>query len=181
MSTNFTDADMERLREIPLTLAARKVRWLVEEKVQPRIGSMLNNTLKGEPVPGCVHLVDMPGYAPGTVAIDWMCEGIGLLCRDCAKRHIADKRTPHQDPRHRACIVCGHTGDGLKTMTAPVSLGRTLMVTSMALDVFSKIRGGERIAKGYAGSLITTPITWECPAHDGFLDSKIELRWPAAS
>ncbi len=26
--------------------------------------------------------------------------------------------------------------------------------------------------------MIPTPIAWECPAHDGFLASMVELHWP---
>jgi hypothetical protein len=43
------------------------------------------------------------------------------------------------------------------------------MTTSDSLDMLSDFTG-ERIALGLVGRLIPTPVAWECPAHDGFLD-----------
>jgi hypothetical protein len=55
----------------------------------------------GQPGSACAHLVDapMPAYGPRHATIDWMCEGVGLLCRDCVVMHLSDERTPHRDPR----------------------------------------------------------------------------------
>jgi hypothetical protein len=39
--------------------------------------------------------------------IDWICEGRGLMCRDCAAEHVSDPTTPHRDHRHECCLVCG--------------------------------------------------------------------------
>lgn len=167
------------VEDVRYSEAAKKVRWIIDNALVPRVGYMFNRTLDGETVPGCTHLVDAPGAAdrPGAAYLDWMCEGVGLLCRDCIGRHMNDLSSPHRDPRHEVCIVCGHHGQDLKPMFVPVILDKPLMVSSQALDALSEIRGA-RQALGIAGSVYSTPVAWECPAHDGFYDLALELYWP---
>lgn len=74
--------------------------------------------------------------------------------------------------------MCGHNENDLNPFAAEVKLTAPLMVTSEALDALSEIRG-KRMALGYVGSLVTTPIAWEYPTHDGFHDSKVTLHWPS--
>lgn len=159
--------------------AAQVVRQILETLVMPHVGLTLKGTLTGEAVRGCTHLVDAPGSETQIVmaVFDWMCEGVGLMCRDCALHHMTEPGGKHTDPRHECCIVCGHVGQDLNSLAAPIILGKPVMVSSVALDALSEIRG-QKMALGYVGSMVTSPIVWECPAHDGFLDSEVELFWP---
>lgn len=167
------------LDDIHLTLAARKTRWIIDTWVLPRVGQTLQDTINGHAVMGCTHLVDAPGSETHSVAaiFDWMCQGIGLQCAECAARHLSDGTTPHRDPRHECCIVCGDTASELRPLFAPIVLGRPVMVSSVALDTMSEITGA-RMALGYVGELATTPVVWECPAHDVVGDSTLTLFWP---
>ncbi len=60
---------------------------------------------------------------------------------------------------------------------ATIKLRKPLAVASPELDAISALTG-QPIARGLLGGMVTSPIAWECPAHDGFLDSKITLRRP---
>lgn len=138
--------------ELRLTIAARKTRYILETHVQPRVRSLLHRPNGDQPTPACPH-------ATGQYVVDWICEGVGLLCPNCAIEHFAAEG-PHLDLRHRCCIVCGGTS-GLVPLTATVRVVRPVLAT-----------GRRRVS----GLLETTPIVWECRAHDGFLDTKIELQ-----
>jgi hypothetical protein len=50
-------------------------------------------------------------------------------------------------------------------------------VSSEHLD-FVSAWVGEKFALAYSYGIFTTPIAWECPAHDGFFDSDISMHWP---
>jgi hypothetical protein len=110
--------------------------------------------------------------------IDWRCEGVGLMCDECALRHLTDPATPHRDARHECCIVCGYVSEhGLHPLAATIELRKPLAVASPELAAISALTG-EPIARGLLGGMVTTPIAWECPRHDGFFDSKITPQWP---
>ncbi len=170
--------------EIEDVLAARKVRHIIETAVVPRVGYMLQGTLKGEPVQACTHLVDPPGFetARGAV-IDWMCEGVGLLCKRCAAGHLCDDSTPHRDPRHEVCIRCGYRDDDhLHGLGAWVALRQPLPIRSEMLKADEEITG-RRMALGYVGTLATTPIAWACTEHRDLFESAsgrdlLTLHWP---
>jgi hypothetical protein len=169
--------------DVSQNIAAMKVRHILEKAVIPRITYMLERTRHGEAIHACEHLVGMPGdgdNSPGPPGFfDWMCEGVGMMCRECAFTHTSDESTPHCDPRHATCIVCGCDGDDddLKALGAKVEMREPVVMASDASDAFSAFIG-ERIGRGYIGLAAITPIAWECRAHDGFLDSKIKLVWP---
>ena len=158
--------------------AAQLVRHILETAVAPRVSYMLEQTVKGQPLNACMHLVEDTGPALSSATIDWMCEGVGLQCWKCTIRHMTDPRTPHRDPRHEVCIVCGYrSGNDLNPYASEVKLGQPLMISSPALTVLSDLTG-TCTALGYSGHLVATPTAWECPAHDGFLDSDLTLHWP---
>lgn len=170
--------------DVNQNLAAIKVRHILEHAVMPRISYMLEQTRQGDAIHACEHLVGMPGdgdNGPGPAGyFDWMCEGIGMMCRECMFRHLTDESTPHCDPRHSCCIVCGNDGndgDDLHALGAKVEMREAAIMASDASDAYSAFIG-ERIGRGYIGLAAVTPIAWECRAHDGFLDSKIKLVWP---
>ncbi len=142
--------------EHQLTVAERKTRHILETHAQPRVGWLLNRPDDGQPVPACPHTT-------GMYVVDWMCEGVGLLCPDCSAEHYVEEG-PHLHPRHRCCIVCGVTS-GLAPLTATVRMIRQVRTS------------GGRLVVGLLG---TTPIVWECRLHDGFLDTEIELRFEGA-
>ncbi len=133
-------------------MAARKDRYILERHVQPRVGWMLRQPDSDPPLAAFPH--NAPLYR-----IDWMCDGAGLLCAQCAAEHYRAEG-PHTDWRHRSCIVCGDTV-GLVSLTATVRVIQQV-----------RISGGRSVA----GLLETTPIVWECIAPDGFLDTKVGLR-----
>jgi hypothetical protein len=120
------------------------VRHILETAVVPRVGF----TLDGWPVRGCSHLV---GGVPGAEVdrgdgqlgvLDRMCEGRGLMCRSCAERHLPNPATPHRDPRHGICIVCGyHSESGLNLLAATIVLRKPLVVASPELDAISAPTG----------------------------------------
>lgn len=172
------------VEEVNRDYAAGLVRHILETFAVPRVGYMLGRTLRGEPVRACEHLVGLPGMESratglaGLAVIDWMCEGVGVMCERCAVAHMSDPATPHRDPRHECCIVCGYSSDhNLHALAATVELREHLMVASDQLELVSKL-SGKRIARPVIGEIVTTPIVWECPAHDGFLDSEVKLIWP---
>src|SRR3954447_24418741 len=122
---------------------------------------MLADTLNGQPVRGCHNLVGHPwdtSSPPQRAVIDWMCEGTGLLCRDCAAEHLSDPATPHRDRRHETCIVCGLVSDtNLHALAAHVELRKPLMLTSDPIDMLSDLIK-QKIAYGFVGDLVTTPV-----------------------
>jgi hypothetical protein len=168
MTMDWTPEHLARLEEVNNVYAARLVRHILDTAVVPRVGYMLAGTLDGRPVPGCHHLMGSPlDKTPTTRAgvLDWMCEGEGL-CRGCALEHLSDPATPHRDPQQEVCIVCGHRDDhSLHALPARVKLRKALPVTSDSLVMLGD-QMGQKIAMGYVGELLTTPIAWECPAHE---------------
>ncbi len=184
MTLDWTPEHFARLEEVNLRYSAGLIRHILETAVQPRIGSMLAATLDGNPVPGCTHLIGgVPGAEFGMGegqlgVLDWRCQGVGLLCHQCAERHLSDPATPHRDQRHECCIVCGFQSDqGSNPLVATIKLRKPLAVASPELDAISALTG-QPLARGLLGGMVTSPIAWECPAHDGFLDSKITFVWP---
>src|ERR1035437_4275503 len=169
--------------EINQTSAAMKVRHILESAVLPRVTYMLDQTKKGEAIHACAHLVGMPGDGDNSSGppgfLDWMCEGVGMMCKECTVRHLSDETTPHCDKRHACCVVCGYVGDDLNGLGAKVELREPAVMSSDASDAFSTFIG-KRMGRGFQGIIALTPIAWECPAHDGFFDSKIRLVWPGS-
>lgn len=132
----------------------------------------------------CTHLVDAPALDVEHRAIDWMYEGVGLLCRGCAARHSRDDSTPHRDPRHEICIRCGYRDDdNLYGLGAEVLLRQPLMIMSEMLKADEEITG-RRLVLGYTGTLAPTPIAWACPEHRDLFESEpgrdlLTLHWPS--
>jgi hypothetical protein len=178
------DSPEEIHDNIGQTSAAMKVRHILETAVMPRVAYMLNQTKKGEAIHACEHLVGMPGDGDDSAGppgfLDWMCEGVGMMCPDCTVRHMSDETTPHCDKRHACCIVCGQQGDDLNALDAKVELREFAVMTSDASDAFSTFVG-ERVGRGFQGIIALTPIAWECRKHDGFFESKVKLVWPGLS
>src|SRR4051812_46565608 len=152
------------LDEVFYTLAARKVRHLLETAVEPRIRYMLQRAVDGHPVPACNHIAALPGDGgedtSGLAMIDWMCEGTGILCWECAKGHLTDPTTRHRDPRHECCIVCGYASTtNLHPMLTLVDLREQTVVAS---DKMQRISGlsGQVLAHSFSGRIATTPVVW---------------------
>ncbi len=112
--------------------------------------------------------------------IDWMCEGVGLMCRECTLAHVCDGTTRHRADAHECCIACGLVDrNNLNPLAGTVRLGGDADDLQWGAEL---LRGGQRcspLARGTIGELVTTPVAWECPAHDGFLDSDITIHWPS--
>jgi hypothetical protein len=169
--------------EINQTSAAMKVRHILENAVMPRVAHMLEQTKKGKPIHACEHLVGLLGDGDDSAVpagcLDWMCEGVGIMCRECTLEHLSDESTPHCDPRHAVCIVCGQQDGDLHALLAKVEIREPAVMTSDASEFVSKLLEN-RIGRGFTGIIALTPIAWECRAHDGFFDSKILLVWPGS-
>ncbi len=39
---------------------------------------------------------------------------------------------------------------------------------------------GDVLGEGFRGRILTSPVAWECKAHDDFLDSDVTLQWSGA-
>lgn len=168
---------------ISQTSAAMKVKHILESAVLPRVTYMLERTRHGDAIHACEHLVGMPGDGKdgpdGFIYIDWLCEGEGMVCEACMIKHLADHSTPHRDSRHECCIVCGYRGNDMNALAALVEIREAIVMASDETDVMSKLIH-QRIGRGFQGNVATTPIAYECPAHDGFFESSVRLVWPGS-